>query len=494
MDQVVTDAVASAPDKSLSTDSEESFLMRQINKSQLFNNTSSSSSSGNKNGSINNNNNNNNNRRSYFRESFIDADGTIQSFSVYQDVINESTDESRDVSLSGLSTFNMDHVNHEKILGDVELNNVASNNTKAQVSRGGSLREQHIRRNQSKRGLSNASANSSNIKLDSSKEQLPFTAPTSQYLDPTKIQMNSPNPILASRLAGNTGVPSAPTPDLSSQHERIPTPEFPAPPPPTGANVQTTPPVMIIQNDLSLEQMQLLRSMQSGPPRKAPSSDSFKSFHSNRESLLNYEDSRRKAKGIPHILVANAEKVVIKKVAHEPLIKRASNSIRGIIPSIHSPTNDDAGLGGRQTSVTTFDRLKLDRKPFTLKDFNLKSPGYTSDESSLGSQDGLLREKDMEPLFPHDSVLQRIMDNRQCQNRHRETNRLCSNRSFWLIYCLGFLIPPMFFFLGLGLLDTAIGHSTLTRRRLSVCTGLVWLLVALAMVGVGFGVGITRAA
>jgi hypothetical protein len=451
-----------APENSISTDSEESFLMKQLNRSQLFNNTSSSSGSSNK------------QRRSFFRESYIDDDGALKSFSVYQDVINESTDASREISLSGLSTFNMDHVSNQNILNDVDPNQQQQreNNRKSVISRSsGSLKEQHLRRSHSKN-----SQNGSALRLT----QQNSSSEGSQYPDP-----NSPESLypVSKSLQANPA-PVVPSPGLPLT-TRIPTPEYPAPPPPATNSKGTPVNRSILQNDLTLEQIRGLKDWYNG---QRSGSNSLRSGNSNtRESILSYEETRRKQRGTPHILVHNVEKVTIHKVTKEQFLK--SERAVSVIPSIHSPTSplsDDMGFRDAARSK------KVMEKPFHLKEIKLRPAHLSDSESDIeskGSVHHLLSMKDMDPIGPADALMEKIQDSRT----HNSNSQTPSSSIFWLIYALGFIMPALFFFLGFGLLDQSSGKIDHTLRRLSLATGVVWVLMALAMIGVGFGVGVTQA-
>jgi hypothetical protein len=450
-----------APENSISTDSEESFLMKQLNRSQLFNNTSSSSGSSNK------------QRRSFFRESYIDDDGALKSFSVYHDVINESTDASREISLSGLSTFNMDHVNSQNILNDVDPNQQQQreNNRKSVKSRSGSLKEQHLRRSHSKN-----SQNGSALRL----AQQNSSSEGSQYPD-----INAPEslyPVAKSLQA--IPAPGVPSPGLPLT-TRIPTPEYPAPPHPATDSKGTPVNVSILQNELTLEQIRGLKDWYNG---QRSGSNSLRSGNSNtRESILSYEETRRKQRGTPHILVHNVEKVTIHKVTKEQLLK--SEKAVSVIPSIHSPTSplsDDMGF--RDTASSK----KVMEKPFHLKEIKLRPTHLSDSESDIespGSVHHLLSKKDVDPIGPTDALMEKIQDSRT----HHSNSQIPSSSLFWSIYALGFIMPALFFFLGFGLLDQSSGKIDHTLKRLSLATGVVWVLVALAMIGVGFGVGVTQA-
>lgn len=474
--------------------------MKQLNKSQMFN----SSDSSNYNSSSSSNPHNSSNRRSMFRESYIDEDGALRSFSVYQDVIDESgNDSTRDISLSGLSSFSMRHVqreqqqthepNNSNILADLDSNSRIYSAKGHGVSRSGSLREFHLRKKHSQAVKDHSSSSNSGDSVRNSRESLVqgIRQPVSQSSSESERSRPSQAPQV--------------------QIPRIPTPEFAAPLPPTtssGAVEDATGTVVEI-HDISVDNLRLLREIHDGTaPRKDSSSGgrSSKSLRSiTQDSIRQLEETRRRQRGTPHLIqIQNAERIAIQKAGTPQPVVVKSEAYSGIVPSIHSPTSPlshDMAFEPNQLRDGSFQRKP---KPFKAREMHLKpkrdepsglerpsSASASSMDDDAASNDRLLNEKGDD--YPSDnSVLQRIRYDRELQSIST-TRTKARNRWFIVIYLIAFIIPPLFFFLGFGLLDDAIGHTTHIKRYTSLGTGVLWLLIAFAMIGVGFGVGISQA-
>lgn len=62
-----------------------------------------------------------------------------------------------------------------------------------------------------------------------------------------------------------------------------------------------------------------------------------------------------------------------------------------------------------------------------------------------------------------------------------------------LLFCISFLLPPLFFVIGFGLLDSYIGRTDKSYRRTNLVCGSLELLIVCALIGIGFGLGISLA-
>lgn len=479
------------PNQSMSTDSEESFLMKQINKSQLFNNSSSSGSTG--------------QRRSHFRESYLDEDGNLRSFSVYQDVINETSDESRDISLTGLSSLNIDQlVNHEprnsvlaNILNEVDDNSQVkhTNRKSVSLSRSDSSREQQLRKN-----VKRMSHSSFRI---SAYAQLPLPGTGSYPTSGSGSGSGSSGNVEGSDYAKGSSQPSDsgialssqhdhPQPPLASLSQRVPSPEFRVPYPPVPIPGSTEP-IIPNQADDPLEPFTGLGQI---PHKKSSSTlSSFKSARSTtRESILNFEETRKRQKGTPHLLTSNAVQNAQATVKFHSSTDNATIDA-GVIPSIHSPSSENFTEVVDDISIRDTRRAKVYsgdavvKKPAGLKEFKLRPTSHDYSDTPIVTP-YYLRNPNDDGDFADDSLLEKIQFDRSNRPVKPQPN---TNVIAWLIFCVSFIIPPLFFFLGLGLLDSHIGNVSVGLKRISILTGVLYLMIALAMIGVGFGVGITQA-
>lgn len=519
---------------SVSTDTEESFLMRQLNKSQLFNNSNSNSNT-----SSSGSSNARRQRRSFFRESYIDETGANKSFSVYQDVINETSDESRDVDLSGLSSLDLKLVGNNSILGELDGNKT--------ISRSGSIlkdvdtkRNRSIKRNDSKR-FSQKSSPTEQFMIPNSSQNISSQNLNSSHISSQNLSSFSDISLLQQRL-NNSSYDQL-------QAARIPTPDHPAPGPPTTQLQSIQQPVENLEHEegddgeipriysayahtqkphenhenkstfvhpgQSASQRSLLNLKQ--PTKKQSQStlsSSNKSINSTRRSIMEYEETRKRSPGLPNLLIHHSNsnhshsssggegEVKIQNV-HGVARRGLGFSIVGIVPSIHSPvsaseqkqqpfSNDDMG----------FDNSNQRRRDIELQDFK-KQQLQQQSGSKFKKQSGSNHYQDYgKEKYPRDSsdsgdsynyyhddeLLQKIHHYRHERPHTRSNN---SDTIAWLVFCTSFLVPPLFFFLGFGVLDQFIGHTSPYIKRFSLIMGFVILLISLACIGIGFGVGLT---
>ncbi|CQB89212.1 Uncharacterised protein [Chlamydia trachomatis] len=71
-----------------------------------------------------------------------------------------------------------------------------------------------------------------------------------------------------------------------------------------------------------------------------------------------------------------------------------------------------------------------------------------------------------------------------------------------LLMLLGLIVPPLYFVIPIGLMDRdylGLRYAnkpskkfTTTQKIISLILGILWLLIVLAMIGVGIGLGVTR--
>lgn len=513
-----------APDSnhSVSTDTEESFLMRQINKSQLFNNSNSNSSSS---GSSNSR----KQRRSFFRESYIDETGANKSFSVFQDVINETSDESRDVDISGLSSLDLKLVGNNSILGELDGNQA--------ISRAGSLKENESKRNRS-------------IKRNGSKRLSERSTSNELYVIPNHSQDMTSHTISSRNLSSLSDLSLLQQKLNSSSFDnpqaiRIPTPERHAPSPPvfnSTTDLLTDRQIkddnhIALQTETAYSQSERAEDQQahtpalerSGPisqrpiplnfqqPTKKQSQStisSTKSVSSTRKSILDYELSRKRSPGLPHLLIHNSDsqsseghgEVKIQNI-HGVARRGLGFSIVGITPSIHSPVSAfDQQLTGVQNDDIGLDRSSQRRKDLELQDLRTNQQSKFKKPQQqhhlLHNQadlDGEIQKEtysrsssdssDSHEYFQDDALLRRIHYYRNQGPFHNQSKK--SDTIAWLVFCISFLLPPLFFFLGFGILDPFIGHISPHIKRFALIMGFLVLLISLACIGIGFGVGLT---
>lgn len=484
------------PNRSVSTDTEESFLIRQINKSQLFNNSTSSSSgsSGRK------------QRRSFFRESYIDETGANKSFSVYQDVINETSDESRDVDLSGLSSLNLKMIGGDtSVLGELDGNK--------SISRSASVKDQEL-----KRSLSSLKRNTSRLSERSglSNEQLISNTSTQNISTHNYSSHNlssfSDFSLLQQRIV-NTSV--------ESHLIRIPTPEQRAPSPPNIETARQVPIIRPVSEDQVLPQIyaayahdQPMISVPSSndsasslkQPRKQKSHSTLSSnnsaYSNTRRSIRDYEISRKRSPGFPHLLITRNESnnsnedLRIQNV--QGVARRGLGfSLVGVTPSIHSPLTP-TGYGPES------DDMEIQRSKQHLRDLEMQNLGITKKKSFNNAnitqpynEETYQKEKysidssDSDDfLDTEDPLLKKIQYYRNQRPSSYGTEKH-SDTIGWVVFCISFIVPPLFFFLGFGILDQFIGLTSSHIKKLSLVVGILILLISLACIGIGFGVGLS---
>ncbi|KAH3673217.1 hypothetical protein WICMUC_003835 [Wickerhamomyces mucosus] len=454
-------------DQSISTDSEESFLMRQLNKSSLFN--SSDGSQYNPNATNTNSSNSSNSRilqytrRSYFRESFIDENGEDRTFNIFHDAINEVSvgDSSKDVSLTGI-----EHLN-QNILNELDFNQ-----SKSSISRNNS----NVRRNISKRrsGQSlNILENNHVMLVDSIDDSIVKRETNASEF--SSLDESNPTPIPDKKSQSDTSeqkfvqkVPISPLPNVPEIFDKSAV--FKSP---NGINSQN---LSKKSSDSSLY------------------SNSNKSLQSQtRESILNFEESRKKQPGF--------------KFQHNKMPRVNSNShIRpilevipsaadiGVTPSILSPLStqfqnsiqkdtitDDAGVPKPSKSIIKGTKLKALKKSSAL--------GFYTDTElvSIKEYDSIPKEYQDSPLPNDDDFFTKLYESR---SEKYISPPIKFNRVAWIVYLISFIIPPLFFFLGFGLLDQQIGYFDRSIKRISLATGVLVTFLLFAMIAVGFGVGL----
>jgi len=562
----MSDVSSIHPDSShsVSTDTEESFLIRQINKSQLFNqsNSSSSGSSSSK-----------KQRRSFFRESYIDESGQNKSFSVFHDVINETSDESRDVDLSGLSSLDL------KLVGNNVLGELDGNKT---VSRSNSTKDSAIQRQKSlKKNDSKRLSGKSTISNE-------FVVPNTSYLSSHNVSSHN----VSSQNISSQNLSSLS--DLSSfqqklnnnnqsfennQAMRIPTPDRLAPNPPQTQQTLTHSPNSNVksqynhdlrpfstdsQREADDERIQIYtaygnhhsQQFQRPPSAIAPTpvtipsirtnnhsrpssqksfqsikqptkqtsqstlSSSYKSVDSTKKSILEYELTRKKSPGLPNLLINSPNlnspnlsgsdsqssdgEVKIQNV-HNVARRGLGFSIVGVVPSVHSPVSStEINSGGPET-----DDMNIQKSSERLKDLELqrlkfqqekmfsktKSSHFDLDKEAIGFNDDHSKSssgsEDYNDYFHDDEVLQKIRRYRNERPYDSINQSRRADSTAWIIFLISFLLPPLFFFLGFGILDQFIGRINPHIKKLSLITGFLVLLISLACIGIGFGVGLS---
>lgn len=491
------------PNHSVSTDTEESFLIRQINKSQLFNNSSSSSSGSSA----------RKQRRSFFRESYIDETGVNKSFSVYQDVINETSDESRDVDLSGLSSLNLKMIGADtSVLGELDGNK--------SISRSASVKDHELKRSLSslRRNTSKVSERSNEAIPNLSTQNISTQNISSQNISSHNLSSFSDFSLLQQRIV-NTSVESHPM--------RIPTPEQRAPSPPNiQPNRQQVPFIRPVSEDQVIPQIYAAYADEQ-PITSAPSShhsaSSFKqptkqkshstlssnrsAISNTRKSIMDYEISRKRSPGFPHLLLTRNESntsdedVRIQNV--QGVARRGlAFSLVGVVPSIHSPLTP-TGQGPESS-----DDMSIQRSKQQLRDLELQNLGIAKKKSfnkkSTQPYDFIDQEHQKENYSRDSSDSDDFIDNNddpllkkihyyrnQRPSSYGSTTTKHSDTIAWVVFCISFIVPPLFFFLGFGILDQFIGYTSPHIKKLSLIIGILILLISLACIGIGFGVGLT---
>jgi hypothetical protein len=469
-----------ANDHSISTDSEESFLVKQINRSQFFNSSTSSSSHSSK------------KRRSFFRESFIDENGADRSFNVYHDAILEDHDESKEVS------------NISKLSNNIDLERARSMNS----SRGNILAELNL--NKTVDSFHDKSSGSRSNSL-SRKPSLRMTPrPTEQRSESRQSEsptVNSYPPIIDIREDLNKPAISAPEPPeaiadiISAYGDDEHTSKIQEP----KRYIDDSPP---IPKPFKLQPMSIDKE-------RSPSNSSSRTFRSaksdrsSRPSLLSYEMTRKKQAGTPHVLLQPTHTNSLHGLPHGSL---PPGSLPNEIPKL--PTTAPASTKLHSDSVDKLKSPQLSQQPRTLRstDYPKRGPDILktlqvreikfpklengSPDSSFSIYDD---EKDVldgvylgKNFHYNDDLLEKIYYYR-AQRSDMQGER--STFLIWFIFLISFLIPPLFFFLGFGLLDRYISRHTISPgiKRLSLITGFLVLIVSLAMIGVGFGYGIHAA-
>lgn len=422
--------VSTHHDQSVSTDSEESFLVKQINKSSLFNSSSSSSNSSKK-------------RKSFFRESYIDDTGIDRSFSVFQDVILENTDESRDISnISKLSSLDVDKfkkVNNSRgsILAELSLNDQLPN-----LSRKSSKRR-------SKYENKVPPSQRSSFINDSSQEPPTVKTPTIP---------SQPRDAITDIIAVYKDEPDQKSKEASE----------------------------IINLPLQ-KPFNLKPNTDSSSRSSSKSYQSAKSELSTRRSLLNFEMTRKKQLGTPHLLLHSSPST-------------QNSSEKRSIPSIPVPNFIKTPSAD---SVHLIDQLKtnipIKKGPDILA--TLKLENYDENDSDSENSLNLINKEKKKILlenndngnYYNDDLLEKIYYYRRIPDIPNDSNH--SQKLIWCIYFIAFLVPPLFFFLGLGLLDRYLLNYKINPglKRLSLITGIIILIISFAMIGVGFGYGIHAA-
>ncbi|CCH43525.1 putative membrane protein [Wickerhamomyces ciferrii] len=579
----MSDVSSLHPDSShsVSTDTEESFLIRQINKSQFFNssNSNSNSNSNSSNSYLNTTNSDSNSKRStgksFFRESFIDENGTNKPFNIYQDVINENEVHNdhghKNTELSRASSLNRtsSNPNTSNILADLDGNKTHS--------RSGSLKNITLSRSNSfqnhKRNKSRASINRSSSKTSIKRNSLGsinMLIPQPQN-NSSNSNINSPSESTISSFSqtknhqsifgpnynfqiynnnnynNNYNNPSSQTPELpppkfefrdsngqinedeneepynreSAYRERIISAyatnfdEYALTPEQEQQGKQPEPQMLEPVPNHQFKEPML---PQKGPQKK-PSQSTFassKSSNSTRRSILEYEFSRKKSPGLhPLMLHDNGStqssdgEVKIQNV--NTIARRGLGfSIVGIVPSIHSaksPTMPGFDIVDDKDDIDAHPKKELKEKDLQrIKDQQFKM--FKNSHKSpydINNEPIELKEKqnktyfresfdgsdtDISSYYDDDLLLKKIHRYRSNKSLNRNVQTKRADTMAWIIFLISFIVPPLFFFLGFGLLDQFIGRITPNIKKISLIVGMLVLLTSLACIGIGFGVGL----